>query len=171
VSDADCSPHAPSRAISRNLARQIRTNSYGERLPPPLNESTLDLSDEIDETLVANGSNATDTALLLNLTNGTNTSSPPPPGMPPPPFLASPPPPSIDAPCFFGTCREFLYYREPALSSISPSGGPVRGWICRHGARPTIGWDAPQCLHCEVRPLMTPDGPLVAPYDDLLDDL
>jgi hypothetical protein len=120
------SPHlAPSHRISFHLARQIRTNSYGDRLPPPLNESTLDLSDEIDEALVANGANATDTALLLNLTNGTNTSSPPPPGMPPP--SSPPPPPSIDAPCFFGTCREFLYYREPALSSISPSGGPVRG--------------------------------------------
>ena len=120
------SPHlAPSHRISFHLARQIRINSYGDRLPPPLNESTLDLSDEIDETLVANGANATDTALLLNLTNGTNTTSPPPPGMPPP--SSPPPPPSIDAPCFFGTCREFLYYREPALSSISPSGGPVRG--------------------------------------------
>ena len=127
---------APSHAISLHLTRQIRTNSFGERLPPPLNESTLDLSDEIDGTLSdlsdeidgtlsANGANATDTALLLNLTNGTNTSSPPPPGMPPP--SSPPPPPSIDAPCFFGTCREFLYYREPALSSISPSGGPVRG--------------------------------------------
>jgi hypothetical protein len=65
-------------------AQLIRPNSYSDRLPPPLNESTLDLSDEIDGTLAANGAYATDTALLLNMTNGTNTSSPPPPGMPPP---------------------------------------------------------------------------------------
>ena len=84
----------------------------------------------MDGTRFANGTNGTDTtrlttALLQNMTNGTNATSPPPPGMPPP--SSPPPPPSVDEMCFFGTCREFLYYREPALSEISPSGGPVRG--------------------------------------------
>lgn len=93
------------------LDGQIFTNVFGEDpLPPPPMPpaSPPPLAD-------LNGTNAT-------LANASNVTYPPPPAMPPS-FPPPSPPPLL---CHYGTCRDFVFYREPIVSIIFPLGGPVR---------------------------------------------
>ena len=58
--------------------------------------------------------------------NATNETFPPP--LYPPPQSPPPPPPYPGSvACYTAICREFAFYREPVISVISPTGGPIAG--------------------------------------------
>ena len=111
------------------LDGQIYTNTYGpDDPPPPPPPPPYNVSSPPPP--FGNGTNGTLPPALPPPPdpNASNITYYPPPLLPP---LAPPPSPPLhgdeSGQCYFNTCREFTFYREPIVDAITPTGGPRQG--------------------------------------------
>ena len=127
-SDARCSNSM--QIIRIALDGQVFTNTFGPYDPPPIPPPPfpppppmLPPNFTINASLLPMPPSPEIPPPAIPFNNESNITYPPPPLQPP----SAPPPSPPPSPCYYGECREFVYYREPIVSGIFPKGGPLVG--------------------------------------------